>query len=106
MRFKSFDTPARVRVLSRVLQMHNPIFTLAFVPVDIPAGEINADAPVQTMVVHEETLNDFTMIAQRDAKLLEAEVRIMLEDMPENRLTTDLDHWLWLYLCLFSEART
>ena len=70
-----------------VLQMHDPVFTLALVHVDVPAGEVNADTPVQAMIIHEEPLNNFTAIAQRQIELLKSVMRVVLDDMPENWLT-------------------
>ena len=34
-------------------------------------------------------------VAQADHKIIESILGIVLHDMPENRLFSDLDHWLW-----------
>jgi hypothetical protein len=54
-------------------------------------------------VVGEVLLDDIALVTTADDKLVHAMARIELHDMPQNRLTADLDHGLGLEVGLLTQ---
>ncbi|SBO44331.1 protein of unknown function [Cyanobium sp. NIES-981] len=55
-------------------------------------------------VVGKILLDDITFVATANNKLLDAEVTVRLQNMPEDGLTAYLHHRFWLQMCLFCQA--
>src|SRR6185503_13242521 len=99
-RFESFETSARIGLLSGVLEMNNPVFRF-ILSVDPTAGKVDTHAAVKQMKIHEEAFDDFTTISQGDEKLFQTELSVVLHDVPENRPPSDFNHRFRSNLRLF-----
>lgn len=60
---------------------------------------------LQIIVVKKEVLDHLAFVTEGDDELLEAVAGIGPHDMPENRIASNLDHWLGPHRCLFSQPR-
>ena len=68
-------------------------------------AEIEGDIGVMEKVVREVFLYDVALVATADNEVVNTVRRIHLEDVPQNRATSDLYHRLWLNRCLFTKPR-
>lgn len=55
-------------------------------------------------VIGEILLDDITLITATNHKIVNSMCGIYFHDVPENRLTTNLDHWLRLKVGLFGNT--
>ena len=59
-------------------------------------AEVKGDVGVVEKVVREVFLDDVAFVAAADDEVINAVRRIHFEDVPQNRATSDLNHWFWL----------
>ena len=85
--------------------MHQPIFALVFMRLDAAVGQIDREAVADVVIIEEVTLDDFALVAEGDDELVVPEAGKQVHDVPEHRLTADLDHRLGLDAGLFLQPR-
>src|SRR6266536_1126051 len=85
--------------------MNDPILALLILSLDPSAGQVDADASTQAVIIHEEAFDHFASVAQRNVKLLRSVVGTVLQNMPENRPASDFDHGLGLDFGFFGQSR-
>src|SRR5262249_12489672 len=95
-----------VRVQAGVEQVHDPIFTISLVVLYFTAAQVDRHTPREPVIVHEVALDNLALVAKCDQEFFEAEVAVMLHDVPQDRSATDLDHRLGPGLGFFGEPRT
>ena len=61
-----------------------------------PVAQVDGQIPEERIVVEEVALDHLALVAERDDELVEAVLRVVLHDVPEDRLAADLDHGLGL----------
>ena len=85
---------AGVGEFARLDQMHLPVLVRLLVVIDSSAGEIDREAAHESGVFSEESLDELALVPQRNGEVVQTKLGISLEDVPEDRTTADLDHWL------------
>src|ERR1700730_2533472 len=88
-----------------VHQVDDPVLDLLVVALDVPGGEVHGEATAEERVVEEEPLDELALVAQGAHELREAVVGVVFHDVPEDRLSTDLYHWLGTQRRLLREPR-
>ena len=68
-------------------------------------GQIEGDVRGMQEVLGEVFLHHVLLVSETDNEIIEPEFRIILHDMPENRLSADLHHRLRLQVTLFTDTR-
>src|SRR5262245_42478527 len=71
---------------------------------DVAGLHVHHEAARTDAVVEEVVLDDFAAVPEGDHELAQAVVRVVLHDVPQERLPTDLDHWLGNTIGDFREA--
>src|SRR5258708_36327770 len=84
--------------------MDDPILAVIVFSLDLALFQIDRQISAKTSVIEKESLDHFAAIPDGNEKLLEAVMRIVAHDVPEQRLTANLDHRLRLNLSLFGQA--
>ena len=105
-RLDALDAAARHRAVARIDDRHAPRLRMLLVQDDFLAirhikGHI---AHVEEIVV-EPLLDHVLLVPGTDDKIINAKRRVLLHDMPENRLAANLDHRLWLVLRFLRNTR-
>jgi hypothetical protein len=67
---------------------------------------VEGDIGIMEKVIRKPFFYHITFIAKADDEFVDAVRRVNLHDMPQDRLATDLDHWLWTVFGLFGEPST
>ena len=98
---QSLDAAAGIGVVPGFDQVHQPVVALLAVRVDLASGQVDRDVAVDGVVVEKVALDRVALIAQRDDELLEAVVRVVLHDVPQDRAAADFDHRFGLHRGLF-----
>src|SRR5581483_11983093 len=73
--------------------------------VDTILCDVDDDIGAVQDVVREIFLDDVALVAEADDEIVQAVKRIVLHDVPKNRMRSDLAHRLWLELGLLGETR-
>ena len=66
---------------------------------------VEGDVRVMQEVVGKPLLDILLLVTSTDDKLGMAIIGILLHDMPKDRHTANLNHWLWLELAFFADTR-
>ena len=69
------------------------------------AGDVEGDVGGVQEVVGEVLLDDVALVSQADDEVVDALLRVELEDVPEDGLAADLDHGLGADGGFFTETR-
>ncbi len=67
--------------------------------------QTHGEITVQRTVIDHVTLDDLALVTQGDHKILVVVAGVVHHDVPQDRVTTNLHHWLGLDLRLFGQAR-
>ena len=67
-------------------------------------GKIKSNIAVVEKIIRKPLLDDMLLVSGADDEIIEAVVRVLLHDVPENRLAADFDHGLRLELGLFGNS--
>ncbi len=78
-----------------VNQRDPPRLSSLLAHVDRVVFEVEGDVGHVERVVGEILLDHITAVPTADDEVIYAVSRVDLHDVPQHRLTTDLDHWLW-----------
>src|SRR5690242_20169899 len=85
--------------------MHDPVVVFqAPLHIHATAPEIDGHVAIQQKVVAKVALDDVTLVAESDDKLFLAVVSVVFEDVPEDRLSADLNHRLRNNFRFFSQS--
>src|ERR1700733_2601557 len=104
-RRKPLDAAAGLGLHAGINQVHIPVGDHTAVHLDLAGFERNIQIPVQRAIVEHVLLDDFALVAERDRELVQAIVRVVHHDVPENWLAANFDHRFRLKFCLFCETR-
>ena len=91
----TFDTTARHRVQSGIDQRHAPRLGIVVMHLHLVLRQIEGHIRRMQEIIGKILFYYILFVAQTDHKIIESILGIVLHDMPENRLFSDLDHWLW-----------
>src|SRR5713226_1785609 len=69
-------------------------------------GEVDRHARAKSVVVEKKALDVLAFVSERDHEFLETVPGVVLHDVPDDRVTTDLDHRLGPDLRLFGKTRS
>jgi hypothetical protein len=50
--------------------------------------------------------DDIALVSETNDEIVDLVSRVYPHDMPNDRLAADFNHWFWLSVCFFSEARS
>ena len=98
------DAAAGHRLLAGVHQGHAPGLGDGVVHLHTVVAHVEGDIGGVQEVVGEEVLDRIALVAQADDEVLNTVGRVLLHDVPENRLATDLDHRLGLEVRFLADA--
>src|SRR5438876_5695057 len=74
------------------------------IPDDLLGSQRDREIAIQQVVVDEVVLDHLALVAEAQHELVEAVGRVRLHDVPQNRLTADIDQRLGAIFRLFAEA--
>src|SRR4051812_10949283 len=75
-------------------QRHTPVRWTTGAVTNLPPAHVNNQVATQRTVINHVLLNDFTFISECDGEIGKAVVRVILHNVPQNRLSTDFYHRL------------
>src|SRR5262249_31122572 len=104
----SLDTRAGLRRHAGIRQRHLPLLAvLAVMNVEGSARrtERHREVVEEQLVLREEALDDFALVAEAQHEVAEAAVRVGLHDVPEDWTSADLDHRLGTHIGLLAQPR-
>ena len=81
--------------------MDGPGLGLFLVEAGLTGGQVDCQVGAKPVIVEEIALDLLALVAQRDHELVEAVPHVVLHDVPDDRVTPDLDQWLRPDLSLF-----
>src|SRR5512138_2410849 len=103
-RAEALDTASGERLDARVDQVDVPVGVHGSVTLDVAGPEIDAEVALQRCQLHEILLDVLALVAERDIELPEPVAGVVHHDVPEDRTSADLDHWLGPNLRLLDQA--
>ena len=89
---RSLETATRLRVFAGIDKGHAPRFRVLVVHLHFITGEVESNVRGMQEVVGEVLLHHVALVAQADHEVVDAKMRIELEDVPQHRLAADFDH--------------
>ena len=89
------QAPTRECAVAGVNQRDSPRLGPLLAYVNSVVFEVEGDVGHVERVVGEILLDHITAVPTADDEVIYAVSRVDLHDVPQHRLTTDLDHWLW-----------
>ena len=98
--------PSRIRVHTRVHQMHIPVLSLRPVHLHLSGTQANAQTSVQRMIIHKMALDVCPFVAKGQIKIAQPECGVELHDMPKQGTTAHFDHGFRPAGSLLHQART
>ena len=105
-RLDALDAPAGHRAVARINDGHTPRFRMLFVQDDLLAiRHIERHITHVEEVVVEPLLDHVLLVSGTDDKVVDTKRRVLLHDVPENRLAANLDHRLRLVLRFLRNPR-
>src|ERR1019366_9290418 len=102
----TLETPSRECVFARVNERYLPWFGIALVDLHSVVRNVKGDIRHVKEVICEVFLDDISLVAAADDKLIHAMCRIELHDVPEYRLTSDLHHRLGFEIGFLGDTGT
>lgn len=93
-RSQTLDATAGVGVCARFDELHPPRFRDLLRCRDLTPAAINRQMTGHQLRFNEETADHITAVTQSDCKVIKAGGQKVAHDVPENRLSADLDHRL------------
>ena len=105
---RSVDSAAGLRRLSSLREENAPLLLrMEWLQVlDAALADVNTNVAVHRAVVKEVVPDHVALVAETENEIHDPEVGVELHDVPEDRLSTDLDHRLRSDLGLLREARS
>src|ERR1039458_586702 len=91
----SFDTTARHSVFARVYQRDAPWLGIALMHLHFVVLHVKCYVRHMQKVVSEILFDHITLIAAANNKIMDAVGRVGFHDVPQNRLSANLNHRLW-----------
>src|ERR1700744_3518645 len=95
------DAAAGLRLHTGIDQVDGPVGNDSAAHFDFAGFERDAQIAVQRAIVQHVFLDHFTLVTQGDREFIEAMMRIVHHDVPENWLTANFDHRLRLNFSFF-----
>src|SRR5882757_4502081 len=89
------DATARHGLLAGIQERHPPGLDPIAMVVRLTCVEVERDVRPAKGVVAKVLLDEMAFVAAEDDELVEPVGRVHLHDVPEDRLSADLDKWLW-----------
>ncbi|MCG3771106.1 MAG: hypothetical protein JW384_02286 [Nitrosomonadaceae bacterium] len=99
----ALDPPSSHRVVAGIYQRYAPWFRAVLVDLHPVVRHVEGHIRHMEKVVSEIFLDYISLIAQAHDEIVDAVGRINFHDVPQDRLATYLDHWLWLNNSFFSQ---
>ena len=100
------QSPTGHRLNTGIDQGYVPGFGALLVHFHPVAAHVEGDVGHVQEVVGEVLLDDITLVAAANDEIVDAVMRVHLQDMPKDRHTTDLHHRLGPRGSFFAQART
>ena len=103
--FQPQQTSAGQRVQARVDQVDRPLFRVDVLAADHAFGKVDRQIAAEIVAIKKVALDVVAHVAQGDVKIVAPVVGVMFHNVPENRLTANLDHRFGANGGLFLETR-
>ncbi len=100
----TFDTASGHSLIAGIHDGHSPRFRLLVVDFHGVVAHIEGDIGHVQEVVGEVFLDDVSLVASADDKVIDAVKAVNLEDVPQDRASTDFDHGFRLQGGFFAQA--
>ena len=99
-----FETTTGHDVFARIHQHHLPGLALIVVDLHLIGPHVKGDIRYVQKVIGEIFLDDISLVSQANDEIVDTVRRIDFKDMPQNGLSTDLNHGFWSEMRFFTDT--